>query len=50
MEFRKLGDTGMDVSILSFGTSSLGSVFRDTDEGESIRAVHAALDAGINLV
>ncbi len=50
MKFRKLGNTGMDVSVLSFGASSLGSVFRDTDEGESIRTVHAALDAGINYI
>ncbi|MBD3922358.1 aldo/keto reductase [Paenibacillus sp. PR3] len=50
MQYRKLGATGLDVSILSFGASSLGSVFRDTDEAESIRTVHAALDAGINLI
>ncbi|OUM94110.1 MAG: aldo/keto reductase [Thermobacillus sp. ZCTH02-B1] len=50
MRYRKLGNTGLDVSILSFGASSLGSVFRETDERESIRAVHAALDAGINYI
>ena len=50
MRYRKLGRTGLDVSILSFGASSLGSVFRETDERESIRAVHAALDAGINYI
>jgi aryl-alcohol dehydrogenase-like predicted oxidoreductase len=50
MRYRKLGNTGLDVSVLSFGASSLGSVFRETDERESIRAVHAALDAGINYI
>jgi aryl-alcohol dehydrogenase-like predicted oxidoreductase len=50
MRYRKLGNTGLDVSVLSFGASSLGSVFRETDERESIRAVHAALDAGINFI
>ena len=50
MKYRRLGNTGMDVSVLSFGASSLGSVFRTTDEGDSIRAVHAALDAGINYI
>jgi len=50
MRYRKLGNTGLDVSILSFGASSLGSVFRETDERESIRTVHAALDAGINYI
>ena len=31
-----------------FGASTLGSVFRTVDESEAIRAVHAALDCGIN--
>ncbi|WP_199621158.1 aldo/keto reductase [Paenibacillus alkalitolerans] len=50
MKYRKLGKTGLDVSVLSFGASSLGSVFRDIDEGEGIRTVHAAVDGGINLI
>ena len=50
MNYRTLGRTGLDVSILGFGASSLGSVFRETDEGECIRTVHEALDAGINYI
>lgn len=50
MKYRKLGQTGLDVSVLSFGASSLGSVFRETSERESIKTVHAALDAGINYI
>lgn len=50
MKYRKLGKTGLDVSVLSFGASSLGSVFRETNEEESIRTVHAAVDLGINLI
>lgn len=50
MRYRKLGKTGLDVSVLGFGASSLGSVFRSTDETESIRTVHAAIDAGINYI
>ena len=50
MHYRKLGSTGLDVSILSFGASSLGGVFRQTDDREGVRAVHAALDAGINFI
>lgn len=50
MKYRKLGNTGLDVSVLSFGASSLGSVFRQTDDKESIRTVHAAIDTGINLI
>lgn len=50
MNYRKLGKTGLDVSVLSFGASSLGSVFRDTDEAESLRTVHQAIEAGINYI
>jgi L-galactose dehydrogenase len=50
MEYRDLGQTGLKVSVLSFGASSLGSVFRNIDEAEGIRTVHAAIDLGINFV
>jgi L-galactose dehydrogenase len=50
MKVRKLGNTDLDVSILSFGASSLGSVFRDISEADGIRTVHEAVDAGINLI
>ena len=49
MKFRKLGRTGLEVSVLSFGASSLGSVFRETSDRESIKTVHR-LDAGINYI
>jgi len=50
MEYRQLGKTGMNVSVLSYGASSLGSVFRRVTEAEGIAAVHAALDLGINFI
>ncbi len=50
MQRRLLGQTGLDVSILSFGASSLGGVFRTTNDVESIRTVHTALDLGINFI
>lgn len=50
MEYRPLGRTGLNVSVLSLGGSSLGAVFRPTDDFESIRTVHAALDLGINFI
>ena len=50
MQYRPLGRTGLKVSALSFGASSLGGAFRAIDEGEGIRAVHAALDLGINFI
>lgn len=48
MEYRTLGNTGIMVSALSMGASSLGGVFQPIDEHEGIRAVHVALDAGVN--
>lgn len=48
LQYRPLGRTGMIVSSLSFGASSLGGVFREVNEAEGIAAVHAALDLGIN--
>jgi L-galactose dehydrogenase len=48
MEYNLLGKTGMRVSRLSFGASSLAGVFRPVDEAEAITAVHVALDCGIN--
>lgn len=50
MEYRLLGNTGMRVSILSYGASPLGSVFRGVAEPEGIRTVHTALDMGINFI
>ena len=50
MQYRKLGKTGLDVSVLAFGGSSLGSVFKEIDESEGIRTVHLAIDHGINLI
>lgn len=50
MEYREIGRTGMKVSALSFGASSLGSVFRDTKESEAIAAVHAAVEMGMNFI
>lgn len=40
----------MKISHLSFGASSLGSVFRDTNEKESFEAVEAAIEGGINFI
>jgi L-galactose dehydrogenase len=50
MQFRRLGPTGLELSILSFGASSLGQEFRQVDIGEAMRAVHTALDLGMNFI
>ena len=48
MKFNPLGKTGLNVSRLSFGASALGGVYGPADEAEGIRAVHIALELGIN--
>ena len=50
MRYTELGNTGMKISHLSFGASSLGSVFHETRLNESIEAVEAAIDGGINFI
>lgn len=49
MQYRPLGRTGLEVSVIGFGASPLGDVFGVTDPGEGERAVHMAVDEGINL-
>ncbi len=50
MKYNLIGKTGMRVSNLGFGASSLGAVFRSVNEDEAIHAVHAAIDHGINFI
>jgi len=50
MEYRELGKTGMIVSKISFGASSLGGIFHSVREDEGIKAIHTALDNGINFL
>lgn len=47
---RPLGNTGIDLSVLGFGASSIGQEFRQVDMGEALRAVHVALDGGMNYI
>lgn len=50
MEFRPLGQTGLDLSWISYGASSLGQEFRSVDLDEAMRSVHTALDLGMNFI
>ena len=50
MIYNEIGKTGMRVSNLSFGASSLGGVFHSIREEEGIQAVHTAVDNGINFI
>src|SRR6516164_484365 len=50
MQFRPLGRTGLQLSWLSFGASSLGAEFRPVDLGEAMTSVRVALDLGMNFI
>lgn len=51
MRYKKLGKSGLDVSVIGLGTWAFGSdVFGAVDEKACIEAVQASLDAGVNLV
>ena len=49
MDYRPLGRTGVQVSKLCLGTMMFGA-WGNPDHEDSIRIIHAALDAGINFV
>ncbi len=48
MIYRELGKTGLRVSILGFGAAPLGDEYGQTDAREGERAVHHAIEQGIN--
>jgi aryl-alcohol dehydrogenase-like predicted oxidoreductase len=50
MIYNEIGNTGLRVSNLAFGASSLGGVFHSLREEEGIDAVFTALDNGINFI
>jgi len=50
MKTRRLGNTDLDLSVVSFGASSLGAEFRNVDISEALSAVTAALDCGMNFI
>ena len=50
MELRSLGNTNLKLSALGFGASSLGGVFHSLKEEDGIRAVHTAVENGINFI
>src|SRR5271163_193282 len=49
MDYRTLGRTGLKVSPLCLGAMMFGA-WGNTDHDDSVRIIHAALDAGINFV
>jgi L-galactose dehydrogenase len=50
MQYRPLGKTGLNVSILGQGGAAFGQQFGPVSAAEAAACVHAAIDAGVNLV
>jgi aryl-alcohol dehydrogenase-like predicted oxidoreductase len=50
MQNRRLGKTGRDVSAIGFGAWAIGADWGVVDDAESLRALHAAADAGMTLI
>ena len=49
MNYRILGRTGWKVSEISFGAWAIGGAWGGVDDKESLAALHAALDGGVNF-
>jgi aryl-alcohol dehydrogenase-like predicted oxidoreductase len=49
MNYRTLGRTGWKVSEISFGSWAIGGAWGDVDDKDSLAALHAALDGGVNF-
>jgi aryl-alcohol dehydrogenase-like predicted oxidoreductase len=50
MQYRDLGRTGIKVSPYALGALALGTPIGNPDHDDSVRIIHRALDAGINLI
>lgn len=52
MEYRRLGKSGIEASVIGFGSWAIGGWMwgGNSDEKESIKAIHAAIDSGMNLI
>ncbi|MEU8181272.1 aldo/keto reductase [Micromonospora sp. NPDC049044] len=47
---RRLGASGPEVSIIGLGAMGMSDLYGPADEAESVATLHAAIDAGVNLV
>src|SRR5689334_5871153 len=50
MQSRRLGAAGPTVSALGLGCMAMSDVYGPSDRSESIATIHAALEAGIDLL
>jgi len=51
MRYRALGSSGIQASVVGLGTFAIGGWFYGgADEKDSIAAIHASMDKGVNLI
>lgn len=50
MEKRTLGRTGLQVAVVGFGAMPIGGIYGPVDDAVSLKALHAAIDAGMNFI
>jgi aryl-alcohol dehydrogenase-like predicted oxidoreductase len=50
MNYRPLGRTGFNVSEISFGAWAIGGAWGEVDDGQSLAALHKAIDLGVNFI
>ena len=51
MRYKQFGSTGVEVSALTVGTWAIGGAnWGDVNKNDSIKAIHAMLDNGVNSI
>ncbi|HWN70909.1 MAG TPA: aldo/keto reductase, partial [Haliangium sp.] len=51
MRYRALGPSGIEASVIGFGAWAAGGwMWGGADEADAIRAIHIAMDMGVNLI
>jgi aryl-alcohol dehydrogenase-like predicted oxidoreductase len=50
MHYRRLGKTGYEISAIGFGAWAIGADWGTVDDKDSLAALHAAADAGVNFI
>jgi len=49
MNYRELGNTGLMVSEVSFGTWAIGGAWGKTNDSEALKSLEYAIDQGVNF-
>ena len=50
MQYRPLGKTGYDVSVIGFGAWAIGGSWGEVSDADALAALHRAIDLGVNFI